>query len=265
MTQGVKTTVRVDPAYENSNTIKINGKATNEAVVSENVLGKILDHVEQPYEVHIEHIVSAPLGAGFGSSGGGAISLAVSLNEAMEAGLTFLEAAQIAHISEIECKTGLGTVFAAIDGGFGVLVNAGGPGFGEGLFYENPENLSVVYLHFGPMDTRRALSDSEIRGRINSLGGKYVDIIKEDLRPDLFMELAGKFTDYVNIKTPRLSKILDDAKVESIPCAMAMFGEVAFSLVYREEAEDVAAFYKSETPYGRVDTVDIDDIGTRLV
>ncbi len=265
VTQGVKTTVRVEAADENSSVIEINGEVTNEAIVSENVLDKILGYVEQPYEVHIRHIVSTPLGAGFGSSGGGAISLAVALNEAMEAGLTFLEAAQIAHISEIECKTGLGTVFAAIDGGFGVLVNAGGPGLGEGLFYDKPDDLSVVYLHFGPMDTRRVLSDSEIRDRINSLGGKYIDIIKEDLRPDLFMELAGKFTDYVNIKTLRLSKILDDAKAESIPCAMAMFGEVAFSLIYRDEAEDIAAFYRSEAPDYRVDIVDVEDKGTRLI
>lgn len=125
VTQGVHTTVRVDSAYENSNIIKINGEVTNNALVSENVLDKILDYVEQSYEVHIEHDISTPFGAGFGSSGGGAISLAVALNEAMKIGLTFTEAAQIAHICEIECKTGLGTVFAAIRGGFGVLVNAG--------------------------------------------------------------------------------------------------------------------------------------------
>lgn len=265
VTQGVHTKVRVGSAYKNINVIKINGEVTNNAHVSEKVLSNILDYVEQPFEVHIEHDISTPFGAGFGSSGGGAISLAVALNEALNIGLSFTEAAQIAHICEIECKTGLGTVFAAIRGGFGVLVNAGGPGIGEAVFYDKPEDLSIIYLHFGPMETKKALSDPELRDKINNLGGKYVDIIKDDLRPDLFMELARKFTDYVDIKTPRLSKILDKSEMERVPCTMAMFGEVVFSLVYREEAEDVASFYRNEAPNFRVDTVDIDDVGIRLL
>jgi pantoate kinase len=265
VTQGVHTTVSVDSAYENSSIIKINGKVICNALVSESILGKILDYVEQPYEVFIEHVVSTPIGAGFGSSGGGAISLAIALNEAMDISLTFMEAAQIAHISEIECKTGLGTVFAALGGGFGVLVKAGGPGFGEAVFYDKPEDLSIVYLPFGPMSTRKALSDPKIRAKINFVGGRYVDLIKEDPRPELFMELARRFTDYVDIKTCRLSRILDRADLERIPCTMAMFGEVVFSLVYREEAEDVASFFRSVAPNFRVDIVNVDTRGTRLM
>jgi pantoate kinase len=265
VTQGVKTAVRVEAADENSKVIKINGEVTNEAIVSENVLGKMLDYAGESFRVIIEHDVSTPLGAGFGSSGGGSISLSLALNEALDVGLTFIEAAQIAHISEIECRTGLGTVFAAVHGGFGVLVKAGGPGFGEAVFYEKPDDLALVYLYFGSMDTRKALSDSNLRDRINSLGGKYVDIIKQDLEPNLFMELSGKFTDYVKVKTHRLSIILDKAKLEKFPCAMAMFGEVAFSLVYKEEAEDIAAFYRSEAPDFSVDIVDIADRGARLI
>lgn len=264
VTQGVHTSVRVESSSMNSKVIKINGEITNNAIVSENVLDKILGYVEEPFNVQIKHDVSTPVGAGFGSSGGAAISLAVALNKAMNTGLTFTEAAQIAHISELECKTGLGTVFAAIRGGFGVLVKAGGPGYGEAVFYDKPEDLSIVYLHFGAMETKKALTDSMLRERINHLGDKYVDMIKEDLQPDVFMELARKFTEYVDIKTLRVSKILDKAKRERIPSTMAMFGEVVFSLVYREEAEDIAAFYRDEAPGFKVDTVDIDDKGTRL-
>ena len=76
-----------------------------------------------------------PSVAGFGSSGGGALSLALALNEAADAGLTRVEAAQIAHVAEIECKTGLGSVFAAERGGFGILTKPGAPGIGEALSY----------------------------------------------------------------------------------------------------------------------------------
>jgi len=265
VTQGVQTTVKVTPADENNHTVKINNELTMSAMVSENVLSKLLGYADQSYEVHIRHQVETPFGAGFGSSGGGAISLALALNEAIGLGLSFTKAAQIAHVAEIECKTGLGTVFAAIDGGFGVLVKAGGPGFGEGVFFDRPSDLALVYLHFGPMETSKALSDPEIRARINKLGGNYIDTIKEDLRPDLFMDLARKFTDFVDIKTSRLSKVFDKADKQNIPCTMAMFGEVAFSLVYKEEACKVASFFREAAPSFRVDTVNIDDDGTRLL
>ena len=261
--QGVHTTVQVEPAQETSYTIIMDGQITDKAFVSETLLRKMLQRTDQTYDININHVVGTPFAAGFGSSGGGAFSLAVALNEALELGLTFTEAAQIAHITEIECKTGLGTVFAAMQGGFGALVKAGGPGFGEGLYYDKCDDLSVVYLHFGPMSTKDALSNPELRIKINDLGGKFVDEIKDDLRPELFMELSRKFTDYVNIKTPRLDKVLDRAKEENIPLTMAMFGEVAFSLVFKEEAEDIASFLWSVAPGFRVDIVNIDDEGTR--
>ena len=265
VTQGVETTVNVTPADEDTHSIMINNELTCSAIVSEYVFSKVLAYADQPYEVQIQHDVGTPFGAGFGSSGGGAISLAVALNDAMGLGLNFTEAAQIAHVVEIECKTGLGTVFAAMDGGFGVLVKAGGPGFGEAMFYDKTDDLALVYLHFGPMETKKALSDPLIRGRINKLGGKYVDAIMKDLRPDKFMDLARKFTDYVNIKTQRLSEVFEKADAQSIPCTMAMFGEVAFSLVYKEEAINIASFFREVTPGFRVETVGIDDKGTRLL
>jgi len=265
ISQGVHTTVTLEESDRNIQSININGKKTEEAIVSENVLAKMLLKTDQKYVIDIDHVIGTPQVAGFGSSGGGAISLAIALNESMDLRLSFTEAAQVAHVAEIECKTGLGTVFAAINGNFGALIKAGGPGFGEAILYDKPENLSIVYLFLGPMETRDALSNLEIRKRINELGGQYVDIIKDNLNPELFMELARKFTDYVNIQTPRLRRILDKARIEKMPLTMAMFGEVAFSLVFKEEAEDIAAFLWSIAPGFRVDVVNIDAKGTRIM
>jgi len=265
LSQGVHTTVTLEDSDTNTQTIIINGKKTEGAIVSENVLAKMLQKTELKYDIHIDHVIGTPLVAGFGSSGGGAISLAVALNEAMNLGLSFTEAAQVAHIAEIECKTGLGTVFAAINGNFGALVKPGGPGFGEAVLYDKPEDLALVYLYFGPMETKDALSNQDIRKRINDLGGQYVDKIKDNLDPELFMDLARKFSDYVNIQTPRLSKVLVQAKSEKIPLTMAMFGEVAFSLVYKEKAEEIAAFLWSIAPGFKVDIVKIDAEGTRFM
>ena len=245
--------------------IFIDGKESSGAFVSENVLDKMLEKLGEPHRVVVEHTVEIPLGAGFGSSGGGALTLSMALNEALRLGMSFTETARVAHVAEIECRTGLGTVFAATVGGFGALVKAGGPGIGESVKYDRSGDLSVVYLHYGPMATKDALSNPSLRMKINELGGSLVDRIKDDLRPDLFMELSRKFTDHVGITTPRLMRILKAADDEGIPCAMAMFGEVVFTLTSTDEAEVVADFFKSVAPRRNIVTVQVEDEGARLI
>lgn len=264
ITRGVHTTVRADPAKQNSYVVYFDDEPAENAIVSENVLGKMLGRADQPYAVEVRHVIETPPGAGFGSSGGGAISLSLALNEALDLGLTYIEAARVAHVAEIECKTGLGTVFAATVGGFGALVKPGGPGVGVSIKYQRSSELAVVYLHYGPMATKDALSDPEMRRRINEVGGRFVDRIGVDLRPDLFMELSQEFTRYVDISTPRLKAVLRGAWDRGVPCAMAMFGEVAFSLVAKEEAEDVAGALKEASRGHSVEIAGIDDKGARL-
>jgi pantoate kinase len=264
ITRGVHTRVQVEPADRSSYTISINGRVTDGAFVSENVLEKMLQRLGRPYRIVVEHVVETIVGAGFGSSGGGAITLALALNEALDLGMSFMEAARVAHVAEIECKTGLGTVFAATVGGFGALVKPGGPGIGEAVKYDRGDELSVVYLPFGPMATKDALSNPDLCRRINELGGRFVDEISGDLSPSLFMELSRRFTDHVGIATPRLRYVLDEASREGIPCTMAMFGEVAFSLVEREEAGRVAKFLSGVAPGHEVVIAHIDERGARL-
>lgn len=264
ITRGVRTRVRAEPSDTTTYTISIDGEVTEEAFVSENVLGKMIKRLDGPHRITIEHIVETPLGAGFGSSGGGAITLALALNESLDLGMSFLEATRVAHIAEIECRTGLGTVFAAAVGGFGVLYKPGAPGIGEAAKYNRSDELSVVYLHFGPMATKDALTNPAVRRRINELGGRYVDRIREDLRPDLFMELSRSFTEHVGIYSPRLRRVLMKAEEEDVPCTMAMFGEVAFSLVQKDEAKEVAEFLRRMAPNRDVKIAQVDDEGVRM-
>lgn len=265
ITRGVRTRVTAETSEKADYSIFIDGKESSSAFVSESVLGKMLEKLGEPHRIVVEHTVEIPLGAGFGSSGGGALTLSMALNEALRLGMSFTETARVAHVAEIECRTGLGTVFAATVGGFGALVKAGGPGIGEAVKYDRSGDLSVVYLHYGPMATKDALSNPSLRMKINELGGSLVDRIKDDLRPDLFMELSRKFTDHVGITTPRLMRILKAADDKEIPCTMAMFGEVVFTLTSTDEAKVVADFYRSVAPKRNIATVQIEDEGARLI
>jgi pantoate kinase len=262
---GVQTKIQVEPSEIDVIRVVMNGRATGEAVVSENVIRRMLAKAEETQRVEVTHEIETPIGAGFGSSGGGALTIALAMNEALELGLSYVDASSVAHLAEIECKTGLGSVFAATQGGFGVLYRPGAPGIGESIKYDRSDELTAFCVHFGPISTSEALSDPDLRRRINDLGGNFVDEIKGNLGPSRFMELSREFTDYVGITTPRLKVVLDAADKAGVLCSVAMFGEALFSLVEKDEAERVEKFYSEAVPDQTFRALSIDERGARLL
>ncbi len=260
---GVYTTVTATPAAATNWSIKINGKQTDGAFVSENVLTRFSTRIA-PHTLAVEHHVETPSVAGFGSSGAGALSLALALNEATGVGLTGTEAAQIAHLAEIECKTGLGSVFAAVRGGFGVLTKPGAPGVGDAVSYLDADNLRVVYLYYGPIPTKEALSNPVLRAKINELGGKYVDELAEERDAEKFMRLSRQFTEHVGLVTPKLRKVFDAMDAAGYTLTMAMFGEVAFSVMKKEKAIEAAKLLETSFPGCEAVVVGIDEAGARI-
>jgi len=265
LAQGTYTTVNAEPSEAPSHRVFINGEEMRDAVISENVLSKYLPRLAEPYRVVVEHVIETPLTAGFGSSGGGALSLSLALNKALGTGFTRVEAAQIAHVAEIECGTGLGSVFAADSGGFGVLYIPGAPGVGEAMHYEGSDGLSVIYLHYGPIPTREALGDPGLRRRINELGGSYVDELHRELTPERFMSYSRQFTEHVGLVTPRLRKVFDATDPEGYTFTMAMFGEVAFTLQRREYVEPILGLLRERVSDAYPVVCGVDTGGTILL
>jgi len=263
ITLGVHTRVEAEPAGRNSVSVTMNGKVTREAVVSEDVARRMLSIPDIPHRVRVEHEVQIPIGAGFGSSGGGALSLALALNEALGLGMSHIEAARVAHVAEIECRTGLGTVLAELTGGFGVTVRPGAPGIGETVKFGHGE-LFAVCLPFGPIPTREALADPELRRRINELGGGFVDLLHGDRRQERFMELSRRFSEHVGLITPRLRAVLERTDEAGFPCTMAMFGEALFSLIESDRVERLVEVLHAAAPGREVLVAGIDDRGARL-
>ncbi len=262
---GVYTRVTVEPSDVHSHVISINGRRTDAAFVSESVLGKLRPLLPGPLRVAVEVTLETPLGAGFGSSGGGALSLALALNEAAGVGLSRVEAAQVAHVAEIECGTGLGSVFAALNGGFGVLVKPGAPGIGEAVRYPDTKGLGVVYLYFAPISTKEALSNPDLRRRINEIGGRFVDELGRELTPVRFMEFSRRFSEHVSLITPRMRRAMDAADGAGFASTMAMFGEVIFSLVDKGDAPGLASVLEEAAPGYEAVVTGVDEGGARLV
>ncbi len=265
LTHGTYTTVKAESSEAPSHKVFINGEKMRDAVISENVLSKYQPQLTEPHRIIVEHVIETPITAGFGTSGGGALSLSLALNQALGTGLTRVEAAQIAHVAEIECGTGLGSVFAADNGGFGVLYAPGAPGVGEAMHYEGSDELSVIYLHYGPMPTREALADPGLRRRINELGGSYVDELYGELTPERFMSYSRRFTEHVGLVTPRLRKVFDATDPEGYTFTMAMFGEVAFTLRHNEDVEPILGLLRERVTDAHPVVCGVDTGGTVLL
>ena len=263
--KGVWTKVYAREANETDFTISINGSEEKNAIVSLNVLNKVLKILDTPFHITIEHEVETPITAGFGSSGGGALSLAMALNKVFNLEMPIVEAARIAHIAEIECQTGLGSVTAALRGGFGVSTVPGGPGINVATKYEEVENLRTVYQYFGQISTKEALSDLGLRYWINQIGGRFVDELSEDFTPDRFRRYSRRFSEYVNLMTPKMRHVFDITDATGNMCTMAMFGEVVFSVLEENQAYELAETMFDANPENRVEVIKINNEGAKLI
>ncbi|MCX6642509.1 MAG: hypothetical protein NTV15_03875 [Candidatus Bathyarchaeota archaeon] len=262
---GVYSLVSAEPADSTSWSISINGKYTEKAYVSEYVLNKLKPHMNEPMKITVDHILETPLGSGFGSSGGGALTLSLAANKVMNTGLSELEAQQLAHVADIECKTGLGSVAAAIRGGFGVTYKPGGPGVSEAQLYKGSSAFRVIYQYFAPIETKAALSDPAIRKKINEIGGRFCDELNEELTVPRFMKRSRSFAEHVGLATPRLKKIFEAGDKMGITFTMAMFGEVAFTIIEKERVDEALDILMEIDPNCEPVLVGIENEGARLV
>src|SRR5438445_13129647 len=141
---------------------RFNGDQLTTEAVSIEVARRYCELDGRSWNTEISHQSAVQSGLGYGTSGAGALGLSLSLNEAMGLSFSMLEAAQIAHLCEVECKTGLGTVASVFSGGLTVRKVPGAPEIGQVGKLTLPSSLRIVSGSFGPMSTRRVLADDFI-------------------------------------------------------------------------------------------------------
>ena len=259
--KGVKTTVKIrdKTIHDISNfVIRVNGFESGDMQVSELVLGKF---ATKGKFIDVIHEINVPVGYGFGCSAAVALSLAITLNDALDSKLTKIQVAQIAHDVEIECKTGLGDVLASYHGGFEIRVKSGAPGIGQIKKINSKEKHDVVIICFNPISTKKFLN--ERISSINGLGGKMVNKLIESNDTEEFQDMSVEFAKYVNVVTPKMNEIINLLHKNKIKCGVALFGETIFSLVTRDERNKVKEILKQFND-GLVITSKIDNSGARL-
>lgn len=267
LSRGVKTHVRLKPSLKKNRRISINGVVSDSAVVSEHILntfGSSFGEMEK-LEVIVEHYVEVPLGAGFGTSGAAALSLALALNKALGTRLSKIEAAQLAHVAEVQCKTGLGTVIAETFGGAEIRVKPGAPGIGEIRHMPVPKDATITCLVFGPLSTRKILSDQKTRRRVNELGGIYVDRLVNKPSIANFMKLSRQFAEHVGLITNKVRRILNLTDHTELVCSMPMFGESVFTVTQNESLDELLRIFNKQGRGGQVIASQVDFEGARML
>lgn len=266
--KGVHAKVTVQEAEKNSIDVFVNSKLVAEARTSKKVAETLLSKTNKKYSVIIEHQVEVPIGAGFGTSAGGALTAGLALKQALELPLTYNQIGKIAHVAEIECQTGLGTVSAlTFTGGCVLVVEPGAPGLCRiDSIPITPDYMIVAGFFQSNIPKKNVLSSPERKEQINQYGKKTLQIILAKPNVENFLDCCWAFSQNAGFATENVHKLVDVAKKNgAVGAAQNMLGEAVHALVLEENVDQVAEAFKQVLPTQQVIVSKVDFQGARLL
>jgi pantoate kinase len=266
--KGVTTTVTAEKAQENSINIFINSKPTLEAKTTKQVMETLLKQTSAKFAVTVEHQIEVPIGTGFGTSAGGALTAGLALREALALPLTLNQIGKIAHVAEIECLTGFGTVSSLTFGGGCVLVvEPGAPGICQiDRIPISPEYMLVAGFFKSNIPKESVFSSPKKRAEINHYGKKTLEDILDEPSLENFLDCCWEFSQKAGFATEKIRKLVASAKKAcAVGATQNMIGEAVHAVVHEENVNSVSEAFKQTLPQQQVIVSKIDFQGARLV
>jgi pantoate kinase len=265
--KGVLTQVSVSPAKTGSIQVFINGQPAPGAQTTKTVLQMLLTKTSGAYDVVANHKIDVPIGAGFGTSAGGALTAGLAFKEALDLPLTFNQVGKAAHVAEIQCLTGLGTVSSlALCGGCVLVVEPGAPGNCVVDRIPITPDYVVVAGVFKSVCKKTVLTSPEKRREVNSFGKKTLDAILAEPSLENFLGCCWQFAQDADFATERVQQLVRLAeKAGAVGAAQNMVGEAVHAVALEENAADVAEAFKQVLPKENVLVSKIDFQGARLM
>ncbi len=264
--KGVMTEVSVSEAKVNRIHVFINGKLAPEAETTRTVSQMLLSKASKFCDVVVNHKVDVPIGAGFGSSAAGALTAALALSKALDLPLTYNQIGRIAHVAEVQCKTGLGTVGPLMLGGCILTIEPGAPGISIIDRIPLNDDYMIVAGVFGSTPTKQVLASAKKRREVNRWGRKALEAILTEPSVENFMACCLEFAEKAGFMTPRVRHLVKLAeKAGAIGAAQNMVGEAVHALALEENAWNIAEAFKQVLPNEKILAAKIDFQGARLV
>ena len=186
----------------------------------------------------IRHSTRLPLGAGFGVSGACVLGVGLCLNRIFSLGKSMKEIGQAAHVTEIDCGTGLGDVGPMLVGGIELRKKEGAPGYGIVEDIKSDFN-DIVCFSFGKIETNKVIRDNEF-SEINKVADNILAKLFADPCFDKFMQCSIEFADKAGFLTERLSKVLDRLnEIDGCFASQTMLGESGFVVFDKDTHKNV--------------------------
>jgi len=123
----------------------------------------------------------------------------------------------------------------------------------------------VACLAFGPLSTRKFLTDKATRTRINRFGGKLTNELATKPTVTNFMKLSRQFAEHLGLITEKVRSALNAMDQTGIVCSMPMFGESIFTVTEEENVKQILQVFHEHCPNGETIISKIDEKGARLL
>jgi pantoate kinase len=261
LAEGVSTRVTIYEATpKNTFEISINGAMTDGAIVSKKIIDDYVRLINRPLHISVNHETRIPVGFGLGTSGAAALSLSISLNDALRTDLSVVESAQLAHSAELYCKTGLGTVISEFTGGLVLRTLAGAPGIGR--IEKIPiRGMSVVAICLSPISTSQSIN--RLEDRLTMKTTNFLKQLKLSKSVNDFLRLSHEFSTSLKIISGRCNSVIQLLESNGFIGSLALFGETVFTIVPNHEINSVLQILKDYDDYCIV--ADVDNFGARLL
>jgi len=265
LNKGVSTEVIVEEAEEKRVQVFINGEFCPEAETTKSVVEMLTAKVSENYAVTVKHRVEVPIGAGFGSSAAGALGAALALSKVLGLNLTYNQLGRVAHVAEVRCRTGLGTVGPLLFGGCGLTLEPGAPGYARLDRIPVSLNHRIIAGTFRPYPTKEMLASQEKREIINEWGRKTLQKILAEPSLENFMGACKQFAVGTGFATERVQKLIElSEKAGAVGAAQNMLGEAVHALVTVDKMGSVHEAFKKLLPEEKIIIANVDLQGARI-
>lgn len=262
--KGVTTRVSIEASSENKVEIYINDKKEDARTTAWTVK-ELLRRVGDTYAVDVEHKIESPIGSGFGTSAAGALSCGLALSEALNLKLTYNQVAQTAHVADVVCHTGLGTVEGLTVGGVVLIVRSGAVGIGLVDRIPVSPELRIVAGSFQPIEKKSVITSEKIED-INRLARKTMRKILANPCLENFLGSCKAFAFESELASSRVRELIDDAeRAGAIGASQNMIGEGVHAVVKANMLKEVREAFKSYFNEEKIVVSKIDFQGARLV
>jgi|TARA_Y100000310_G_scaffold238535_1_gene241932 pantoate kinase len=215
------------------NIIYFNNKKINFSTVS-SVIEKLTN---EKVKVNIES--ELPLGCGFGLSGASALATAYALNKLLRLKRSKKELAFIAHVAEVENRTGLGDIVNQYYGGFLIKYE---PSYRFKVKNLPIKNKKIYYQYFSPIKTKNIIINKKIKNKINNSGLNSLNKIKKLGNKNLrsLITISKEFSIKSGLlKNKKIINIIKKIESRNGNASMIMLGNAVFSDKYFKSSREL--------------------------